>query len=346
MIPGPPEWILDVAHNAAGGGVARREPRRAARARGARSPSAASSPTRTSRRSSRRSRRRCDRWIAVGLDGPRALAARGTRAPDRPGGRRVGASPSRTSPRAFAQARVEMRPGRPRPRVRLVPDGRARARGARRGFVTARRATIGRHGSARARTADRGAGAGRHRGAVRARHPEGPRHRAGATPGPAHPTRRDSGRDAAPVPEEQVLVPEPAPTLPRAPQPRCPQPRPASRKRETRGRRTPAPVPAPRRRHARSREPHARQPNRAAGCRLAGARLGGSARRILEPRESRAARRGAAQAALRGVPARVPRAGQVLYRVRVGPEQDRARAEEIAARLAKDGFQPVVARHP
>jgi DedD protein len=38
--------------------------------------------------------------------------------------------------------------------------------------------------------------------------------------------------------------------------------------------------------------------------------------------------------------------GQVLYRVRVGPEQDRARAEQIAARLAKDGFQPVVARHP
>lgn len=38
--------------------------------------------------------------------------------------------------------------------------------------------------------------------------------------------------------------------------------------------------------------------------------------------------------------------GQVLYRVRVGPEQDRARAEEIATRLAKDGFQPVVARHP
>lgn len=38
--------------------------------------------------------------------------------------------------------------------------------------------------------------------------------------------------------------------------------------------------------------------------------------------------------------------GQVLYRVRVGPEQYRARAEEIAVRLAKDGFQPVVARHP
>ena len=38
--------------------------------------------------------------------------------------------------------------------------------------------------------------------------------------------------------------------------------------------------------------------------------------------------------------------GQVLYRVRVGPEQDRERAEEIAARLSKDGFQTVVARHP
>jgi len=38
--------------------------------------------------------------------------------------------------------------------------------------------------------------------------------------------------------------------------------------------------------------------------------------------------------------------GKVLYRVRVGPEQDRARAEATAARLAKEGFQPVVARHP
>ncbi len=38
--------------------------------------------------------------------------------------------------------------------------------------------------------------------------------------------------------------------------------------------------------------------------------------------------------------------GQVLYRVRVGPEQDRARAAAIAERLGKDGFQTVVARHP
>jgi DedD protein len=39
-------------------------------------------------------------------------------------------------------------------------------------------------------------------------------------------------------------------------------------------------------------------------------------------------------------------AGKVLYRVRVGPEQDRARAAAIADRLRKDGFEPVVARHP
>ncbi len=38
--------------------------------------------------------------------------------------------------------------------------------------------------------------------------------------------------------------------------------------------------------------------------------------------------------------------GKVLYRVRVGPEQDRSRSEATAARLAKDGYQPVVARHP
>jgi DedD protein len=38
--------------------------------------------------------------------------------------------------------------------------------------------------------------------------------------------------------------------------------------------------------------------------------------------------------------------GQVLHRVRVGPEQDRERAAAIADRLRKDGFQPVVAPHP
>lgn len=38
--------------------------------------------------------------------------------------------------------------------------------------------------------------------------------------------------------------------------------------------------------------------------------------------------------------------GQLLHRVRVGPEQDRARAAAIAERLRKDGFQTVVAPHP
>lgn len=38
--------------------------------------------------------------------------------------------------------------------------------------------------------------------------------------------------------------------------------------------------------------------------------------------------------------------GQLLHRVRVGPEQDRARAVAIAERLRKDGFQTVVAPHP
>jgi DedD protein len=38
--------------------------------------------------------------------------------------------------------------------------------------------------------------------------------------------------------------------------------------------------------------------------------------------------------------------GRVLYRVRVGPEQDRARADAIAARLARDGHRGSVAPEP
>jgi DedD protein len=38
--------------------------------------------------------------------------------------------------------------------------------------------------------------------------------------------------------------------------------------------------------------------------------------------------------------------GQILHRVRVGPEQDRGRAAAVAERLRKDGFKPVVAPHP
>ena len=38
--------------------------------------------------------------------------------------------------------------------------------------------------------------------------------------------------------------------------------------------------------------------------------------------------------------------GKVLYRVRVGPEQDRARADAIAARLAREGHRGSVAPEP
>jgi DedD protein len=38
--------------------------------------------------------------------------------------------------------------------------------------------------------------------------------------------------------------------------------------------------------------------------------------------------------------------GRVLYRVRVGPEQDRGRADALAARLARDGNKGTVAPHP
>ncbi len=38
--------------------------------------------------------------------------------------------------------------------------------------------------------------------------------------------------------------------------------------------------------------------------------------------------------------------GAILHRVRVGPEQDRARAEAVAERLKKAGYKPIVAAHP
>jgi cell division septation protein DedD len=40
------------------------------------------------------------------------------------------------------------------------------------------------------------------------------------------------------------------------------------------------------------------------------------------------------------------RDGKVLYRVRVGPEQDRQRAVAIAERLTRDGYRATVAPHP
>jgi DedD protein len=38
--------------------------------------------------------------------------------------------------------------------------------------------------------------------------------------------------------------------------------------------------------------------------------------------------------------------GRVLFRVRVGPEQDRARAEAVASRLAREGRKGSVTPHP
>jgi cell division septation protein DedD len=38
--------------------------------------------------------------------------------------------------------------------------------------------------------------------------------------------------------------------------------------------------------------------------------------------------------------------GRVLYRVRVGPEQDHARAEALAARLAREGHKGTIAPEP
>ncbi len=51
----------------------------------------------------------------------------------------------------------------------------------------------------------------------------------------------------------------------------------------------------------------------------------------------------------RGYPAFVMEyrdASRVLYRVRVGPEQDRARADQLAARLTGEGYRAAVVAHP
>lgn len=152
-----------------------------------------------------------------------------------------------------------------------------------------------------------------------------------------------------PAPEEQVLVPEPA--LPGAVSPAAsaptPAPDPAAAKADTTraapktsesvpGRaamspatqppaaKTPAMTPAPAPATAWAVQLGAFSNRAKADQLVAELRKRGYAAFVLEYRAS----------------------GQVLYRVRVGPEQDRARAREIASRLAKDGFQPVVARHP
>jgi DedD protein len=159
----------------------------------------------------------------------------------------------------------------------------------------------------------------------------------GRDPGPAAlpesaPTRRVEVPigNPVPVPEEQILVPEPSPSTP-APAPATPpraEPKPKAEtalSESTVALREPAPAPV-----------------RAGPASAWAVQLGAFSSRAKADQlvaELRKRRYAAFVLEYRA-------SGQVLYRVRVGPEQDRKRAEEIAARLAKDGFQTVVARHP
>ena len=165
-----------------------------------------------------------------------------------------------------------------------------------------------------------------------------------AAPPDAAPTRRvevpiDS---AAPAPEEQILVPEPAlpetrPEIATAPVP-APDSGPA--KPEV----APPPTPSPGPRAATTEAPAQPAPASVppAAASAWAVQLGAFSNKSKAEQlvaELRTRRYAAFLLEYRA-------SGQVLYRVRVGPEQDRARAVEIAGRLEKDGFQPVVARHP
>jgi DedD protein len=160
----------------------------------------------------------------------------------------------------------------------------------------------------------------------------------------AAPTRRvevpiDS---ATPVPEEQVLVPEPV--LPDAAPDVTPARVPAPDAGDAKPEVVPPPAPLPKPRAAPT-EPPAKPkaaPAPAATTSAWAVQLGAfSSQAKAEQLVAELRKRRYAAFVLE-----YRAGGQVLYRVRVGPEQDRARAVEIAARLAKDGFQPVVARHP
>ena len=149
--------------------------------------------------------------------------------------------------------------------------------------------------------------------------------------------------DATPAPEEQVLVPEPE--LPQAAAPdaeaRKPSSTPPKPEAEPRAPRPPAAAPAaPSSQAAVAREQPAARPSGAAtawAVQLGAFSNRSKAERLVAELQKR--RYAAFILEYRA-------SGQVLYRVRVGPEQDRARAAEIAGRLAKDGYEPVVARHP
>lgn len=161
---------------------------------------------------------------------------------------------------------------------------------------------------------------------------------------PAQPTRRVEIplADAGPVVEEQVLVPEPvaeAPAQPAVKPPTTTVPEPAPAKPEPAATRLPpaSVPPAAERAPAPAQRPHADAQAPAWAVQLGAFSNRAKAEQLVADLKKR--RYAAFMLEYRA-------SGQVLYRVRVGPEQDRARAQEIASRLAKDGFQPVVARHP
>ena len=148
--------------------------------------------------------------------------------------------------------------------------------------------------------------------------------------------------DQPPAPEEQVLVPEPLmeETGPASPPPARPAaesppeteaPAPVAPQR--------APVPAPA--QAPTSEPAPPAPAAVSGSAWA-VQLGAFSSKAKAEQLVAELRKRQFSAFVLEYRA----SGKVLYRVRVGPEQDRARAEATAARLAKEGFQTVVARHP
>lgn len=176
---------------------------------------------------------------------------------------------------------------------------------------------------------------------------------------PAEATRRVEvpTSDAPPAPAESVLVPEPVAdthpsadaessttTLPKAQRPEQSAPQPDANADQPGGSTASAPPPAPKPQaaaQAPSKAPPA-APASKPGATAWAVQLGAFSNKdkaeqlVAQLKERRYA----------AFVLEYRASGQVLYRVRVGPEQERARAEEIAARLAKDGFQPVVARHP
>lgn len=182
----------------------------------------------------------------------------------------------------------------------------------------------------------------------------------GRTPAPSEASGPQTRRvevpvsNQAPAPDEQVLVPEPAlPGAAAGARTAVPEPAQATDKLPARAPATEAAPPRPGPAATVNRETPAEKPAAAPSTRTGAApnpppttawavQLGAFSNRAKAEQfvaDLKKRRYAAFVLEYRA-------AGKVLYRVRVGPEQDRARAEDIAARLAKDGYQPVVARHP